>query len=130
MKFILMALQIPQLREILPTLIKLTSVRFRGRVHDLVRADIAVLRERFAADVAVVRAFAGVPSLVGLEVAELAEALAAGGFFAEEGFDAGVGAGVDVKVGFLVEGFGAAGEGAVVAFFGSGFLRGGGGDGG
>jgi hypothetical protein len=109
-ELILMTLQIPQLREMLAAFIKFTSVRFRRRVHDLVRADIAVLGERFPADVAVVGPLAGVAALVGFEVAELGEALAAGGFFAEEGFDAGVRAGVDVEVGFLVEGFVAAGE--------------------
>jgi hypothetical protein len=78
-----------------------------------------VLRESFAADVAVVGALAGVAPLVGFEVAELAEALAAGGFFADEGLDARVDAGVDVEVGFLAEGFVAAGEGAFVLLFGS-----------
>jgi len=86
-----------------------------------VRADVAVLGEGLAADVAVVGSFAGVASFVGLEVAELAEALAAGGLFAEEGLDAGMGAGVDVEVGFLVEGFVAAGDGALISFSGFGF---------
>ena len=81
------------------------------------RSDVSVLREGLAADVAVVWSFACVSTFVGLEVAELAEALAAGGFGAEEGFEAGVDAGVDVEVGFLAEGFVAAWGGAFVVFF-------------
>jgi hypothetical protein len=119
MKLILVRLQISQLRELLPALVQLAGVRLRGRVDDFVGAHISVLRESFAADVAVVGALAGMAPLVGFEVAELAEALAAGGFFADEGLDARVDAGVDVEVGFLAEGFVAAGEGAFVLLFGS-----------
>jgi hypothetical protein len=86
-------------------------------MNNLVSPHISVLGESFAADVAGVRALPGVPALVGFEVSELAEALAAGGFGAEEGFEAGVDAGVDVEVGFLAEGFVAAWGGAFVVFF-------------
>ena len=76
-----------------------------------------MLGEGFAADVAVVRSLAGVSSLVSFEVPELAEALTKVGLFAEEGFDAGVEAGVDVEVGLLAKGFVAAGDGAFVLLF-------------
>lgn len=93
-------------------------------MDDLVRSHVSVLGEGLAADVAVVGSFAGVSSFVGLEVSELAEALAAGRRFAEEGLDTGVGASVDVEVCFLVESFVAAGDRALISFLGSGFLRG------
>ena len=117
MELILMRLQIPQLRKMLPTLIQLASIRFSSGVHDFVSPHISVLGESFAADVAVVGALAGVAPLVGFEVAELAEALVAVEFLAEERFDAGVDAGVDVEVGFLAKGFVAAGDGAFVLLF-------------
>jgi hypothetical protein len=116
-ELVLMRLQIPQLSEMLPALVQLASVGLRGRVDDFVGPHVSVLGEGFAADVAVVRALAGVAPLVGFEVAELAEALVAVGLFAEEGFDAGVDAGVDVEVGFLAEGFVAAGDGTFVLFY-------------
>jgi hypothetical protein len=118
-ELVLVRFQIAQLREMLPALVQLAGVRLRRRVDDFVGADISVLRESFPADVAVVGALAGVPPLVGFEVAELAEALAAVGFFAEEGLDARVDAGVDVEVGLLAEGFVAAWDGAFVLLFGS-----------
>jgi hypothetical protein len=102
-----------------PTLIQLASVRFRGRVDDFVSSHVSVLGESFAADITVVGTFACVPPLVRLEVAELAEALAAVGLFAEKGFDAGVDAGVDVEVGLLTEGFIAPRGGAFVLLFGT-----------
>ena len=86
-------------------------------------SDVAVLREGLAADVAVVRSFACVSSFVGLEVAELAESLAACGLLAKERFDASVSAGVDVEVCLLVEGFVAAGDRALISLLGSGPLR-------
>lgn len=87
-------------------------------MDDFVRSDVSVLGEGLAADVAVVWSFACVSSFVGLEVAELAEALAACGLFAKEGLDAGVGAGVDVEVCLLVEGFVAAWDRALISFSG------------
>ena len=116
-KLILMRLQIPQLREVLLAPVQLARVRLRGRVHDLVGPYVAVLRERLAADVARVGSLARVPAFVRFEVAELAEALTAQRFGAEEGLDACVHAGVDVEVGFLAEGFGAAWGGAFVLLF-------------
>lgn len=85
-------------------------------------AYVSVLCECLAADIAVVWTFAGVSSLVCLEIAQLAEALAAGGLLAEEGFHAGVGAGVNVEMCLLVEGFVAARNCALVSFSRSGFL--------
>ena len=85
MKLILMRFQIPQLREMLPALVQLAGVRLRGRVHNLMSPYISMLREGLAADVTSVRALTGVPALVGFEVSELAETLAACGFGAEEG---------------------------------------------
>jgi hypothetical protein len=120
-EFILVGFQIAELRELFLTIVESAGERLRGRVHDLVCPDVAVLSKSFAADVAVVGPFASVSTLVGLEVAELAEALAAGGFFTHEGFDAGVGAAVDLEVGFLVEGFAAAGDVAEVTFLGEGW---------
>jgi len=108
MEFILMRLEVPKLRELLIATIQFASEGFRGGMHDLVGADVTVLREGFAADGAGEGSFAAVPALVGFEVAELAEALAAGWFFADEGFLAGVRSRVDFQVGFLGEGFAAA----------------------
>jgi hypothetical protein len=119
-EFVLVRFQIAKLGELFLAVIESAGERLRSGMHDLVCPDIAVLGESFAADVAVIGPFAGVSTLVGLEVAELAEALAAGGFFTHEGFDAGVGAAVDLEVGFLVEGFAAAGDVAEVAFLGGG----------
>jgi hypothetical protein len=116
-EFVLMRFQVAQLGKMLPTLIQLASVRFRCCVNDFVSPHISMLGESLAADIAVVRSLAGVPSLVGFEVSELAEALAAVGLFAEEGLDAGVDAGVDVEVGLLAKGFVAAGDGAFVLLF-------------
>ena len=99
-------------------MVELAEERFGVRVHDLVRADVAVLCEALAAGCALVGAFAGVAALVGFEVAELGEALVAGRVAAEEGFAAGVRSEVDVEVGFLGEGLAAAGEVAVVTFLG------------
>lgn len=103
-------------------IIESARIRLCCCVHDFVCAHVAVLRERFAADVAVVGALAGMASFVGLEVAQLAEPLAAGGFFAEEGFHPSVGASVDVEMGLLVESFVAAGDCALVSFLWSGLL--------
>ena len=86
---------------------------------------VATLCKGLATDVATVGALACVSSFVGLEVAELGEALAARGFLTKEGLDARVGAGVDLEVRFLVKGFAAAGDGAEVALFGRGRVEGG-----
>jgi hypothetical protein len=86
-------------------------------MDDLVSPDVSVLGESLAADIAMIRSLACVPSLVSFEGPELAEALTAVGLFAEEGLDAGVDAGVDVEVGLLAEGFVAAGDGAFVLLF-------------
>ena len=87
------------------------------------RSHVSVLGEGLAADVAVVWSLTGVSSFVGLEVAELAEALATGGLFAKERLDAGVGAGVDVEVCLLVESFVAPGDRALISLLGPGLLR-------
>lgn len=110
-----MALQIAQLRESLPAGVELADERLSRGVHDLVRPDVAVLGEGFAANVAVVGPFAGVSAFVGLEIAELGEALPAVGMGADEWFGAGMGTGVDFEVGFLGEGFGAGRQRARVA---------------
>jgi len=117
MEFVLVRLQVAQLSKLLAALVQLAGVRLRGSVNDFVRPHVAVLRESLAAYVAVVGPLAGVPSLVCFEVAKLAEALAAVGFFTEKGLDAGVHAGVDVEVGLLAEGFVAAWDGAFVLLF-------------
>lgn len=95
-------------------------------MYDLVGPHVAVLCEALAAGCALVGAFAGVAALVGFQVAELGEALVAGGMAAGEGFAAGVGSEMDVEVGFLGEGLVAAGEVAVVPFLGFGVPSGGG----
>lgn len=102
----------------LPAVVQSARVGLCGCVDDLVRSDVSVLGERLAADVAVVWSFACVSSFVGLEVAELAEALTACDFLTEEGLDAGVGAGVDVEVCLLVEGFVAAWDRTLISFSG------------
>jgi hypothetical protein len=116
-ELILMRLQVAQLSEMLSTLVQLAGVGFRCRVNDFVSSHISVLGESLAADIAMIRSLACVPSLVSFEVPELAEALTTVGLFAEEGFDAGVDAGVDVEVGLLAKGFVAAGDGAFVLLF-------------
>lgn len=119
MELILMTLQIPQLRERLPTRIQKATERFRaGRMHHGVRADVAPLRERFGAHGAGEGPFARVPAFVGPEVAELREAGVAAYKGAGEGFVARVRAEVDLQVGFLEEGLGAVRVGAGVAFLG------------
>ena len=75
--------QIPQLRKRLAASVEPARERLDLHVHDAVRAHVAALRERLAAHVAAVGPLARVAALVRLEVAELGEALAAGGFFAE-----------------------------------------------
>lgn len=92
-------------------------------MDDFVRSDVSVLGEGLAADVAVVWSFARVSSFMGLEVAELAETLTTCGLFAKEGFDAGVGTGVNVEVCLLVKSFVAAGDRALISLLGSGLLR-------
>ena len=76
---------------------------------------ISMLREGLAADVAVIRTLACVSSLVGLEVAKLAEALAAAWFLAEKGLHASMCAGVNVEMCLLMESFIATGEGTLVS---------------
>lgn len=117
-----MRFQIAELREVFAAVVESARVGLCCCVHNLVCAHVAVLCECFAADFAVIGAFAGVTSFVGLEVAQLAETLTAGGFFAKEGFHTGVGAGMDVEMGFLVEGFVTAGDCTVVSFLRSWFL--------
>lgn len=69
MKFVLVRFQVPQLRELLVAVVQSAAVGLRGRVHDLVRANVAVLGEGFATDVALVRPFARMSAFVGFEVA-------------------------------------------------------------
>jgi hypothetical protein len=82
MEFVLVGFQVSQLRELLVASIQLTCEGLGRRVDDLVRSYVAVLSECLAADVAPVRPLAGMSSFVRLEVAKLAESLAAGWFFA------------------------------------------------
>lgn len=82
-ELVLMRLQIPELGELLAAVVELAGERLDLLVDDFVRSDVAALREGLAADVAVVWAFTGVPALVGLQVAQLREALAARGLFAQ-----------------------------------------------
>lgn len=84
------------------------------------RSDVSVLGEGLAADVAVVGSFAGVSSLMSLEVAELAEALATCGFSAEERLDTCMCTDVNVEVCLLVECFVATGDCTLISFLGSG----------
>ena len=119
-EFVLVRFQVAELGEVLAAVVQLASVGLCGRVHDLVRSDVSVLGEGLAADVAVVGSFAGVSSFVGLEVAELAEALATCGFFAEKGLDTCMCTGVNVEMCLLVERFVAAGDCALISFLGSG----------
>ena len=69
MELILVRFQIPELCEGLVARIQPAGVRFGRRVHDLVRAHVAVLREGFVAGRAGVGPFAGVAAFVGFEVA-------------------------------------------------------------
>ena len=77
--------------------------------------DVAALSEGFAARVTCIRSFAGMSSLMGLEVAELREALATAGLAALERLVASVCSGVNVQVGFLEKLFGAARDVTIVA---------------
>lgn len=115
MEFILVRFEVSQLREALSAVVKPAGVGLCSGVYNLVSADVAMLCKGLAADVAVVGTLACVPPFVGLEVAKLAEALAAAWFLAEEGLHASVCAGVDVEMSLLVESFVAAGQGTLVS---------------
>lgn len=70
-KLVLVCFEVSELRELLVAVVEPAGVRLCGGVDDFVGADIAVLGESFAADVAVVGAFAGVAAFVGFEVANM-----------------------------------------------------------
>lgn len=92
-------LEVASLSELLPAFVEFAGEGLDLLVDDHVGKHIASLGKGFAADVAVVRPLASVPSLVGLawlarppgrswlgtnlEVSELRESLAAEGLFAE-----------------------------------------------
>lgn len=63
-----MRLEIAQLGELLVAVVQLASEGFCGCMYDLVCPDVAMLGESFAANVAVIRTLAGVPSFVRLEI--------------------------------------------------------------
>lgn len=84
-------------------------------MYNFVGANVAMLCKGLAADIAVVGTFACVSPFVGLEVAELAEALAAAWLFAEERLHTSVCAGMDVEMSLLVESFVAAGKVTLVS---------------
>lgn len=116
MEFVLVRLEIAKLGEVLVAVVELAREGLRLGVHDLVRPHVAVLGERLPADVTMIWPLARVPSFVRLEVAELAEALAAGGLFTHERFDTGVGPGVNLQVRLLIERLPTARDVAMVAF--------------
>lgn len=70
MKLVLVSFEVAELRELLVAAIEPAGVRFGGSVHDFVRADVAVLGEGLAAEVAGVGPFTRMAALVGFEVAE------------------------------------------------------------
>jgi hypothetical protein len=83
-------------------------------VHDLVSAHVAVLRECFETDVAVIRSFASVSSFVCFEVTKLAEPLTAIRFFTQEWLNSSVSSGMDLEMCLLVESLAAPGDVAEV----------------
>lgn len=59
-------LQVPQLSELLATVIELASERLDLLMNDLMRSYVATLRKSLAALVAVVRSLSGMATLVSL----------------------------------------------------------------
>lgn len=102
-ELVLVRLQVAELGELFVAIVEFAGERLDGGVYDLVCANVAVLGESLATNVAVVWTFARVPPFVSLEVAELAESLSARGLFAHERFDAGVCSSVYVQMGLLIE---------------------------
>jgi len=64
-----MAFEITKLGELLVARVKFASKRLLRRVHNLVRAYVATLRERLVADVTFVWSLPSVSTLVCLEIA-------------------------------------------------------------
>jgi hypothetical protein len=65
--FHLAYLQVAQLSELLPTIIKFTGERLDLLVDDFVSAHISTLRKGLSANIATVRSLARVPSLMCLQ---------------------------------------------------------------
>ena len=104
-EFVLMGFEVAELGELLVAVVQFARERLGRGVDDFMSSNVAVLCKRLAADVTPVRSLARVATLVGLEVAQLAEPLVASRLLAQERFDAGMCAGMDFEMCFLVEGF-------------------------
>jgi len=113
-KLVLVALEVAKLCELFVALVKLAGERLRGCMHDLVRSYIAALGESLAADVALVRAFTGMATLVSLQIAELGKSLTTGWLTAHKRLDTSVSACMDFEMSLLVERFVAIRHGTVV----------------
>lgn len=81
-ELVLVALEVAELGELLVACVELACEWLCRCVDDLVRSHVAPLCKGLAADFAAVWSFAGVASLMGLEVSQLREALATSGFLA------------------------------------------------
>lgn len=100
-----MGLQVPQLSELLVAAVKLAQKRLCRGVYDLMCTYIPMLRERFEANVAVVRSFARVSSFMRLQIAKLAESLTTVRLLAQEWLDSRMRSCVNFEMRLLVERF-------------------------